>query len=234
MKPAEYFQRTRDLTTAYFFVAPVLAFYEIGILLLGVDVRNGADVLLRSLFGLFGETAVIAFNLLLLLFAVFAGIQLVKRDQPVFVLLAPVVVESAIYSIFFAPAVLLLETRILQYLGPDGGQEVFLHVVLSAGAGVYEEILFRLILVTSILFLFERMVRLKKGVAMVLAVLISATLFSAFHHIGTYGEPFAMHPFLFRLVAGLLLSAIYLARGLAVAVYTHTFYDVLVYLQQGA
>ena len=157
-----------------------------------------------------------------------------KRDQPVFVLLAPVVVESAIYSIFFAPAVLLLETRILQYLGPDGGQEVFLHVVLSAGAGVYEEILFRLILVTSILFLFERLVRLKKGVAMVLAVLISATLFSAFHHIGTYGEPFAMHPFLFRLVAGLLLSAIYLARGLAVAVYTHTFYDVLVYLQQGA
>jgi hypothetical protein len=67
----------------------------------------------------------------------------------------------------------------------------------------------------------------------VLAVVVASLLFSGFHHVGAYGEPFETHAFLFRFFAGLLLSVIFLTRGLAVAVYTHTLYDILVFLQLG-
>jgi len=52
--------------------------------------------------------------------------------------------------------------------------------------------------------------------------------------VGAYGEPFEMHAFLFRTIAGVLLAGIYVGRGFAVAVYTHFLYDMLVYLQAGA
>lgn len=234
MKLREYQQQSRDLTLSFFFIGPLLAFYEIGSLSLQTEVRNGADVLLRSLFGIFGGTGVTIFNILLLGGCVVAGIQVFRRDRPIFYLLPAVLAEAALLSIFFAPTVLVLESRLLPYLAmqaPTQNSPLFTHLVLSAGAGVYEEILFRLILVGACFAWLHRVLRFKKLAAGIISVVVSSILFSAFHHIGVYGEPFEMHAFLFRLIAGVLLASIFLLRGLAVAVYTHTFYDVLVFLK---
>lgn len=233
MKPAEYHRQSRDLTLSFFFVAPLLAFYELGSLTLDVQVRNGADVLLRNLFGIVGQTGVTIFNVALLAVSVGAGIKVLRRDRPVFGLLPVVLAESCLYAIFFAPTVLLFESRILPYLVAWGGADGwYTHAVLSAGAGVYEELLFRLLVAGSCFLLMMRVFRFKKGVSALCSVVFSAVLFSGFHHIGAYGEPFEMHAFLFRLIAGILLSAIFLTRGLAVSVYTHAFYDMLVFLQR--
>ena len=48
------------------------------------------------------------------------------------------------------------------------------------------------------------------------------------HYVGTAADTFTMNSFLFRLAAGIVLSAIFVFRGLGIAVYTHTIYDVLV------
>ncbi len=240
MRLEQYHRETRDLTVSVFFVGPLLAFYEIGSLALDSEVRNGADVLLRSLFALFGSRGVTVFNLILLGIAIWAGIRVIRRDRPVFALMAPVLVESVLLAIFFAPVVLLFESRILPYLqaeaagGIVSGPTMFEHLVLSAGAGVYEEILFRLLLVGSMVALMVRAARLKVWFASVVAIAVSSVGFAAFHHVGVYGEPFEVHAFLFRTIAGVLLAGIFVVRGFAVAVYTHFLYDVLVYLQAGA
>jgi membrane protease YdiL (CAAX protease family) len=147
----------------------------------------------------------------------------------------PAAFEAALYALFFAPAVLFLQYRILPALQAGGAPAdgLFLQLVLSAGAGVYEELLFRLLLTGALFWTFDRALRLRRAVAGILAVLLSAILFSLFHHVGVFGEPFETHVFLFRLWAGLLLSAIFLLRGLAIAVYTHALYDILLFLQQG-
>ena len=47
------------------------------------------------------------------------------------------------------------------------------------------------------------------------------------HYTGAIGDSFSVHSFLFRFVAGIILSAIFIFRGLGIAVYTHATYDVL-------
>jgi hypothetical protein len=48
------------------------------------------------------------------------------------------------------------------------------------------------------------------------------------HYIGMAGDSFSMNTFLFRAVAGFVLSAIFIFRGLGIAVYTHAIYDILI------
>ena len=57
---------------------------------------------------------------------------------------------------------------------------------------------------------------------------MEAALFAAAHHIGPYGEPMNPYVFLFRALAGLYFTALYLGRGFGVAVAAHAGYDVLV------
>ena len=68
---------------------------------------------------------------------------------------------------------------------------------------------------------------LPKAPGGVLAVLISAVLFSWHHHLG---EPFEMGVFLFRTMAGVILGFLFWFRGFGVCVYTHAMYDVYYFL----
>jgi hypothetical protein len=67
-------------------------------------------------------------------------------------------------------------------------------------------------------------------VAGTLATVIGALLFSAFHYIGPLGEPFKLESFVFRAIAGLAFSALYLLRGFGITAWTHALYDVAVLL----
>ena len=61
-----------------------------------------------------------------------------------------------------------------------------------------------------------------------MAVIISATIFSAFHYIGPYGDPLRLDSFLFRALGGVAFSVVYLLRGFGITAWTHALYDVLV------
>ena len=95
------------------------------------------------------------------------------------------------------------------------------------GAGVYEEALFRLVLV-PVLFGVLRLLQTPQVLASALAVTASALLFSLAHHAGTPGEAFTWFAFVFRWMAGVFFAWVFVIRGFGVAVGTHTAYDILV------
>jgi membrane protease YdiL (CAAX protease family) len=102
--------------------------------------------------------------------------------------------------------------------------------VMSIGAGVYEETVFRLALLGGTVALLEKVVGVRRWVALVMAFIVSSLLFSAMHHIPPYGDPFHLGVFTFRFLAGLCFGLMFWFRGFAVAVYAHAFYDLYVLL----
>jgi hypothetical protein len=52
--------------------------------------------------------------------------------------------------------------------------------------------------------------------------------FAAAHHVGPYGEPMNPYVFLFRAIAGLYFTVLFIARGFGIAVGAHAGYDILV------
>ena len=108
--------------------------------------------------------------------------------------------------------------------------------MLALGAGVYEELLFRVLLVSAITFLARRVFRWRPSVAAVLAVVVSALVFAAFHYIGPYGDPLRVDSFVFRFIGGLAFSVLYVTprvRRLRAA-WTHSLYDLLVLVARKA
>jgi hypothetical protein len=78
--------------------------------------------------------------------------------------------------------------------------------MISLGAGIYEELVFRVLLVSGLAWLMSRVIRLRPTAAGVSAVIIGALIFSMFHYIGPYGDDLALASFTFRAVAGVLFS----------------------------
>ena len=101
--------------------------------------------------------------------------------------------------------------------------------VLFCGAGVYEELVFRVFLLGLLLLVFTKFFHMEHAYAAAWAAVAGAVIFSAFHHIG--GEPFAIGPFLQRIVAGIYFSAIYFTRSFGVAAASHAMYDIIVGLE---
>jgi membrane protease YdiL (CAAX protease family) len=98
--------------------------------------------------------------------------------------------------------------------------------VISAGAGLHEELIFRLIGISGLSWLLAGAMGEKQ--AWVMALLISSLTFSLAHHLGPNGEAFEFAAFSYRALAGVMFALIYQVRGFAVAVWTHTIYDVYV------
>ncbi len=198
--------------------------------------RNGADVLLKSLFTVAGGRAGLTLFAVVLLGS---GLWLVLKDirargrprLPVFGLMLG---ESALYGVLLGSVVGVLTQAVLHpglvTMAAQGGSVARLdlptQVMISLGAGLYEELLFRVVLV-GLLATFARRVLawgpVGSGVA---AVVVGALAFSAFHYVGPYGDPFALGSFTFRTIAGAVFSALYLLRGFGVTAWTHALYDV--------
>ena len=101
-----------------------------------------------------------------------------------------------------------------------------IRALLYVGAGVWEELVFRLCLLGGFVWLTTRVLQGNVAVFSVLGILLSSVAFSGFHHVGELADPFTPGLFLYRLLVGVALSAVFVLRGLAVCVYTHAFYNV--------
>lgn len=212
-----------DLAGSLVLIAPLFFLYEVGVLFAGSV--NGADVVTRAVYGYLGRT-----NYLLLAAALGLGFLLwIRRAQRQSVLrldvVLPVVLEAAIYALTLGALVNLVLERLLG-LGLDLGE-----AINAAGAGVHEELVFRLLLCGGLIAALSR-TRLSRRVIVILALTLSSVAFSAAHHLGPYGEPFTQHAFAFRCLAGLVFGLVFYFRSLAHAVYAHTFYDLLVYWRE--
>ncbi len=229
-----YLKATRHPWVNLLFLLPLLAVYEYGVIRLGGDqageVRNGADAWLRWGLERFGVKQLLAAPAAVVL-VVAAWSWWRWRDRPA----DPVGVcfGMAFESGLFAAALWQLSRNfgpILDGLGvtlSTGQVGSAAQIVTFVGAGIYEEVLFRLGLF-SLLYMILRAAPLPRTPSAVLSAAAAALLFSAAHHVGPYGEPLNQYVFLFRTVAGLYFTLLYVARGFGVAVGAHAGYDVLV------
>ena len=99
-------------------------------------------------------------------------------------------------------------------------------LMLSLGAGIYEELLFRVVLVTALAWLAEGVFGWRPAIAGLWAVLLGAIVFSAVHYLGPYGDRLTPYSFIFRMIAGVFFSALYVMRGFGITAWTHALYDV--------
>jgi hypothetical protein len=200
--------------------------YEVGLLALGDRaVRNAADALIDQGLTALGRPAALAINLVVLGAFVFYALRAAPRKAATpFGLLLPVILESALYACLLAPALMIVGRRMMAGPAPSTALE---GIVLSLGAGFYEELVFRLAAVGGVLIALERGFRVTSGWATVLVLVGAGLAFSWFHHAGAGGEEFKADVFVARAVAGVLLGGLFLLRGFGVACYTHVIYDVL-------
>lgn len=104
-------------------------------------------------------------------------------------------------------------------------------IVTGIGAGIYEELVFRLILICVLIMLFQDILKFGHENAVILSVLISAALFSAHHHIDFFSgqpmDPFNWTRFSFRTIAGVYFAILYAIRGFGITSGTHAFYNIM-------
>jgi membrane protease YdiL (CAAX protease family) len=232
-----YLASTRHPWPCFLFLLPLLAAYEGGVLWLGgtpgQTLRNGADNWLRGSLDSFGLSQL--YWAPLLIGGVFVIWSLVRRrDRPADLL--GVETGMAIESVVFALGLWGLSRGLarmydhlsLQFqLPPQRTDEAIGQVITYVGAGIYEEVLFRLLLYSGLLFAL-RWCQIGPVISVMVSAGLSAALFSAAHHIGPYGEPFNNYVFLFRMLAGLYFALLYQTRGFGIAVGAHACYDVVV------
>jgi len=104
-------------------------------------------------------------------------------------------------------------------------------LMLSIGAGIYEELLFRVVLVGLIAWGAAKLLGWRPLVSGLAATVLGALIFSAFHYIGPYGDRLDVYSFVFRTIAGLFFSGLYLLRGFGITAWTHALYDVFLLLR---
>lgn len=226
---------TKTLSYSYIFVLPLFVLYEVGILVLsggtGAGVRVGAEVLIRQFLALIGVDNTLWLGVLVLVAgAVIVGVERRKGIRILPSYFAGMFAESLVYAMVVGFAVSTLVGAIfaaappLQIAGAGGMAE---GLVLSLGAGLYEELLFRLVLVSAI-FAIMRLLPIGTAAGYTIAAVIGALIFSWAHYIGPLGYEFTLSSFAFRAIMGLALNALFLLRGFGIAAMTHALYDVIV------
>ncbi len=241
-----YWRVSRAPRYSLLFALPLLLLYEVAAFLLSGDtiagVRNGADVLLKSLFVSFGgQRGLLLFDILLL--GVGAAFILRDRRRNPEPMRAGVFLgmlgESVVGGLLFGGLAGLLTALLLRgvphlMLAQISSLSVPTQLAVALGAGIYEELLFRVLLVGGLALFARRILGWRPAAAGVLAAALGAVVFSAFHYVGAYGDAFTLPSFLFRLIAGLLFSAMYLLRGFGITAWTHALYDVFLIVAMGS
>jgi hypothetical protein len=210
---------------------PLFVAYHLGVVFL--PVRNAADVVTRELVKLAENNLAAYGGLTLAIGVTFVGVlALIGRRQELrWQRFFWIMLEGVLYAV----AMRLVASYVVGSLKlAEGGEPpgLFAAVVLSLGAGFYEEIAFRV----ALFGLGARLLRLfaepiSEGRARMLTfgwAVVAAFGFSAWHYVGALGDPFELRSFVFRWVCGLVFTAIYAFRGFAPVVWTHTVYDVWV------
>jgi len=235
---SDYWSQSRRPLACLLFVGPLLMIYELDLVYLGASaMRNGADALLRQALDLLG------FNAYYLLPVLTVGILLGWHHllrQPWRV--RPAVPLGMVFECLGLAAALWLSWRLYHFLFETVELQAVRAVGLNInqplgticcylGAGIYEELLFRLILLNLGIGLLAWLRAGPRG-SVLGGIALTSLMFSAAHYVGSSGDEFLWRTFLFRFLAGVYFAVLFRFRGFGVAVGTHAFYDVLVGLSK--
>jgi len=229
-----------DLAQSLGWIFPLFVIYGVSILF--VPAMNGVDFVSRNLFALVGHSRA----RYLAVYAVLTGVYLlilwrgrsyawgkrVRHDH-----FLPMFLEAAIYALTLGSFILFV-MRNLFGIGPTlavAGQapapvpvdSLWGQAVLSLGAGVHEELVFRLGLFSGGALVLRALLRSHKA-GVITALVLSSLLFAIAHHIGPAGDPWTLQIVVYRTLAGAAFATIYYYRSLAHACYAHALYDIYV------
>jgi hypothetical protein len=236
-----YFAISRAPRYSVLFALPLLIGYEALAAVLAHpgrgEIRNGADVMLREVFilvaGPRGSMIFMAAIILLGLAFVVRDIRQ-TRDRVRARVFIGMLAESAALAALFGVVVGLTTAKLLGSLhalsfalatGPLEHTSWSTRLMLSLGAGLYEELFFRVLLVTALAAGARLVFGFEQRASGIVAAIVGAVIFSACHYIGPFGDAFAIQSFSFRLLSGLAFSGLYLTRGFGITAWTHALYD---------
>lgn len=217
-----------DPLTSAVLVFPLLAIYQLGILT--GHGQNGVDFITRALIGAAHRDVGNYLAILGVMLAAYAAVLVLLRRRGSFHPRAfvPMLFESAFYALVMGSIILFVMSQFASFVPglAIGGAAPLDVLVISAGAGFHEELVFRLILMGGLGWLLSGVMSQRK--AWLAALVVSSIVFSLAHHIGPMGEPFRFAAFVYRALAGVFFAMVYQVRGFAVAAWTHALYDVYV------
>ena len=223
----DYFRKSSSPLYSFIITLPIFLIYELGIFWMrNIEfnyIQNGADVLIEQIILKLGFD-VIYVSSIIFLFILLIIIYYQKRHFNSLSISRPYLGVMFLESMVYASILFFLMGNL--YLMDVSTNDIYCNMILSLGAGIYEELIFRVLSIyisyQSIKFLF----RLGKFSANFYAVILSAILFSLFHFIGA--ESFNQEAFAVRFIAGIFLASLYVQRGFGITAITHSFYDIFV------
>jgi hypothetical protein len=241
-QPESYWKLSMRPLHILVFLAPLIALYELGSILYLADDQRGVIATVRawSILSRFFETFGVASlhlpaaGLVIVLLVWHFFLRDSWRVRP------PVIAGMAVESVLWCLPLIVfgmliaqgLSSGLIQSNGSANASFATLpwqsRLILSAGAGLYEELLFRLILISGVHFLVVDLARQSEGVGFVIAAVVSAVAFALYHNISHPRGGADLALLASYSVAGLYFAALFLLRGFGVAVMTHALYDVVV------
>lgn len=233
-KTPRYFKETSGILYSYLFVLPLFLLYEVLIRVTqpGEEyiIRISVDIWFKTVFHALGFNAISA--TFIIAFIIGAIILFKKRAQIRQIKVryfAWMIAECTLYAIALSALIMILLGQIIPAITASPLQEIskLQLFALSLGAGLYEELFFRVILVSLLFWIFNKIFT-KQFYSFVTAVTLAAVIFSGVHYIGEFGDSWALNSFLFRFLFGLGLNLIYVKRGFGCAAWTHAIYDIVV------
>lgn len=237
-----YYAESRSFALGLLSVLPIVALYHLGIVRSGYAARNMAQVWLEGPLGMVGLGAAHLLNVALL--GAFVAVLWRSKDagSPNLLVILGIIGEGAAYATLLYKVAPLLASLIDERAStvffaidlPQLSAGAAHRYLLALGAGVYEELVFRLVLLGGGAALLSKVFMWERRWSVGLMLVLSSLVFAAAHHIGPYRDPVESYSFIYRAVCGMLLGIVFLARGFGVAVWTHAIYNALVMAQQAA
>ena len=228
---SNYWRYSRSTYYSAVAALPLLVIYEILIVLSQSrywGIRNAADVWIRTFLMAFDLQAqhitfvLIGISLALIPIAKSRARGIKLKANYFALMFAECLAFSLVLGVLLQS---ILRLGGLSSGGPGSG--LMQNLALSVGAGLFEEIIFRVILLNLLFLLLSPLLK-KKVVTAVVSVLLASFLFSLSHYVGSMADTWQLYSFMFRWAAGLLFTVLYFVRGFAITAYTHALYDIWV------
>jgi len=229
-----YLEESRRLSLSIAFILPLMVLYHIGIIQSGSAVRNMAEVWMTGPISAIGIPAAQALNIAIIAALVVAFWKLQRTGAACLAFALLMLVESAVYALAMYHGVGVLTEAVQQeaerFLAFNTGR--WTPLFLALGAGVYEELLFRFLLIGGGMLVLQKFFLWNRAASAGVALAVASVVFALVHYIGPFGDTFDTFSFLFRTIAGAALGLIFLIRGLGIAVWTHSLYNVMVLMSR--
>ncbi len=229
-----YFKQSKSPFYSFIFILPLFVIYEFGISAISSKdlptIRNSADVLLRKILatvgisGIYGMAMLLLIGIIITFFINKGEFSKLKFKGNYFIFM---IFESILWSVILF--IILSQGQLI--LGKGTAKLLIQQIVLSIGSGIFEEFVFRVVLVSSFALIVGLFFKKQYFYKMSIAVIIAAVIFSLFHFIGDYADIPKTSLFILRFTAGIILGYIYILRGFGIAAYSHSFYNLIVFTQ---